>query len=422
MAEFKLVANQLRALRARLVFNTNERAEQANEADENRRAAVLEMAETVERNTSQSLNAVATETAGIARAAEAMADVAGRVSSSANSVAEAADMALASAQAVGAASEELSASISEISRQVTHGSSLAQRAVESGHRAQAQIESLSSVAGKIGDVVRLIGNIAGQTNLLALNATIEAARAGEAGKGFAVVASEVKSLATQTARSTEEIGRQIADIQNATCGAVAVVEEIGRAIADMSQVSLATAAAVEQQAAATAEIARNVGDSSQAMQSVAERITTVSRDAAESGAQAVEVSNGVTAVEAGFSDLRQSLIRTVRTATRDADRRMANRVEVNEAATLIFADGTRRPCRLCDISHSGAKIMIEGAPLTAQRATLLIDAGGPDARVGVDLQRTAPDGSFGLVFDAAEMSPGFAQAMARLMGSVRQAA
>jgi aerotaxis receptor len=419
--EFHPVVNQLRALRARLVFNANERAEQSNQADQNRRDAVQEMAETVERNTSEALNRVAAETTSMARAAEAMADGAGRVSSNAIEVAGAAEEALASAQAVGAASEELSASIGEISRQVKQGSSITQRAVESGLRAQASIEALSAVAGKIGAVVQLIGSIAGQTNLLALNATIEAARAGEAGKGFAVVASEVKNLATQTARSTEEISRQVVDIQDATHGAVAVVEEIGRAIAEISEVSSAVATAVEQQAEATAEIARNVAESSQAMQSVAQRITTVSRDAAESGEQAVGVSNGVTVVEKGFDELRQTLIRTVRTATQDADRRMVSRTQVNEAATVILADGTRRPCRLRDISKTGAQIVVDGPPVTAQSATLLIDAGGADARADFAVQRRTPDGLLGLTFDPASMSPAFERMVARLTGALRAA-
>jgi PAS domain S-box-containing protein len=419
-AEFRPVANQLRALRARLVFNANERAEQMALADEQRRSAVQETAETVERNTSQSLDVIGIETAGMSRAAKTMADVAGRVSNHADNVAAAANEALASAQAVGAASEELSASIGEISRQVAQGSRIAQSAVESGQRAQARIAALSTVADKIGAVVQLIGSIAGQTNLLALNATIEAARAGEAGKGFAVVASEVKNLATQTARSTEEIGRQVVDIQEATRGAVSVVEEIGRAISEISEVSVSVAASVEEQAAATAEIARNVVESSQAMQSVAQQITTVSRDAAESGNQATEVSTGVMAVERGFSDLRQSLIRTVRTATKDADRRMAFRVEVNEAATLIFGDGTRRAGRLCDLSRGGARIKIDGAAVTATRATLVIDAGGQDARVGCEIGRES-NGTIGLIFDATGMSPGFERVITRLLGEVRQA-
>jgi len=73
------------------------------------------------------------------------------------------------------------------------------------------MNALSKAAQKIGDVVRLISDIAGRTNLLALNATIEAAPAGDAGKGFAVVASEVKSLATQTARATQDITVEVSD-------------------------------------------------------------------------------------------------------------------------------------------------------------------------------------------------------------------
>src|SRR6185503_10372159 len=102
-------------------------------------------------------------------------------------------------QTVAAASEELSASIAEISRQVTNAATTASRAVDEARQTDATVQGLAETAGRIGDVVKLISDIASQTNLLALNATIEAARAGEAGKGFAVVASEVKGLANQTA-------------------------------------------------------------------------------------------------------------------------------------------------------------------------------------------------------------------------------
>jgi hypothetical protein len=190
----------------------------------------------------------------------------------------------------------------------------------------------------------------------------------------------------------------------------------------MSEVSVAVAASVEQQAAATAEIARNVTESSVAMQSVSRQITTVSHDAATSGQQAAAVSSSVRAVEEGFSDLRQKLIRTVRTATRDADRRMNGRVGVNEAATLIFPDGTRRPCRLRDVSTAGARLTVEGEPPATKRATLAIDAGGSDARIGLEINRIEADGKLGVVFDTVAMAPAFERVLQRLIGGAQQAA
>jgi len=120
--------------------------------------------------------------------------------------------------------------VSEISRQVHESSRIAGDAVQQAERTDARITEQSKAATRIGNVVKLITAIAEQTNLLALNATIEAARAGEAGKGFAVVASEVKSLATQTAKATDEIGAQIAEMQSVTQDSVAAIKEIGSTI------------------------------------------------------------------------------------------------------------------------------------------------------------------------------------------------
>ena len=159
-------------------------------------------------------------------------------------------------------------------------------AVDDARRTDGIVRALAAGAERIGAVVGLITNIASQTNLLALNATIEAARAGDAGKGFAVVASEVKSLATQTANATEEIGAQITQIQAATHEAVEAIRAISATIEEVSVISTTIAAAVEEQGAATAEIARNVQQTSQAAQAVTIGIGGVSQAASETGTTA----------------------------------------------------------------------------------------------------------------------------------------
>lgn len=173
-----------------------------------------------------------------------------------------------------AAAEELASSINEIASQVSSSTGMASSAVTETRDANDQISSLSSASRKIGEIVSLISEIAEQTNLLALNATIEAARAGDAGKGFAVVASEVKSLASQTAKATEEISTQVTSIQNAVGGAVGAVDRISETIDQINETSTGISAAVEEQSAATQEIARTTStvstDAGEVLGSVAE--------------------------------------------------------------------------------------------------------------------------------------------------------
>jgi methyl-accepting chemotaxis protein len=189
---------------------------------------------------------------------------------------------------VAVASEELSSSISEIGRQLAQASAVVSKAADGSRQSNARVQSLSSAAQKIGEVVELINSIANQTNLLALNATIESARAGEAGKGFAVVASEVKSLATQTAKATEDIGAQIASIQRETGAVVEDIHDITSTITAIDEISSSIASAVEEQGSATQEIARNVqqaaartGEVSQNILSVTEGIATTETAASE---------------------------------------------------------------------------------------------------------------------------------------------
>ncbi len=191
------------------------------------------------------------------------------------------------AQTAAAATEELAASIAEINRQVSRSAEVSRRAVAETERTDRTVRELADTANRIGDVVRLIADIAGQTNLLALNATIEAARAGEAGKGFAVVASEVKNLASETAKATEEIGQQVGAIQGVTSQAVEAIRSIGLVVAEIDQTASAIAAAVEQQGAATQEIARNVAGAADAAETVS-RDTVAVRQAADVSGEAAQ--------------------------------------------------------------------------------------------------------------------------------------
>lgn len=215
-----------------------------------------------------------------------MSSIAEETSSQATTVATISTEASSNVQTVAAAAEELAASISEISRQVQDANGIAAEAVQVVQTTNTSMQSLSKNAGQIGDVVKLITDIAGQTNLLALNATIEAARAGDAGKGFSVVASEVKNLAGQTAKATENISRQIAAIQQSTAGAVAAINHISTIIEQISRAQSSIAIAIEQQGEATKEISRNVIEASAGTAEVSRNIANVSTSAEHTGESA----------------------------------------------------------------------------------------------------------------------------------------
>jgi len=203
------------------------------------------------------------------------------------------------------ASEQLLMSIEEISKQVVQSTTVVQKAVTEALATNAGMSRLSDAARRVGDVVSLISRIAAQTNLLALNATIEAARAGEAGRGFAVVAQEVKTLATQTAKATQEISGQIADMQDATETSVHAIDLIARKINEVEHISTIIASAVQEQGASTEEIARNVrsaASGTSAMSTYVENVATAVTETNESVDTVVNLLHELNELATSMSD------------------------------------------------------------------------------------------------------------------------
>jgi methyl-accepting chemotaxis protein len=254
-------------------------------------------------------------------AAEAMSRVSGGVRQEAASTSAGATKSSQDLAAVASAIEELTSSVAEISRQVVTAADLARQAVQRAQASQSTIQGLSESTARIGDVVRLISDIAGQTNLLALNATIEAARAGDAGKGFAVVAGEVKALASQTAKATSEIGAQIATVRGATEATITAMTEIGGMIGRMNEVSTAISLAVDQQSATTREIATSVQAVSSATEQSAQAMGQVVVVADQAGSASQAVLAGVADMGHESAALRLEIERFLGTVRTDSDER-----------------------------------------------------------------------------------------------------
>jgi methyl-accepting chemotaxis protein len=208
---------------------------------------------------------------------------------------------------VAAASEEMTSSIAEIAQQISRSTEIAQDAADRVQQTNGDVAALNDAANKIGDIVRLIKDIAEQTNLLALNATIEAARAGEAGRGFAVVASEVKTLAEQTGKATSSISEQISGIQGATGKAVTAIASIGDVISEMNNISTAIAAAMEEQRAAASEITRAAQEAASGAREVSHSISSVDAAASETGQCAAQVNAASTALTSESEGLKKAV-------------------------------------------------------------------------------------------------------------------
>jgi len=344
-------------------------------AREEKTVSLRHMAERIESETLAALELMGKRTAAMSTTADAMIASAARTGDSAHTAAAAAGQALANVQTVASAAEQLTAAIREIGGQVTQSNEVVGRAVAAGAETRATIEALQRQVEQIGAVADMINEIAARTNLLALNATIEAARAGDAGKGFAVVASEVKQLANQTARSTEEIARHIAQVRTATGASVAAVTRIENTITEINAIAGSIAAAVEQQSSATAEIARNVTETANAANEMSNRTEEVSAEAGETGTHAGEVRDHAFALDGAMEELRHSVIKVVRTATPEVDRRAEQRFVLDLPCRLAVG-GQSHAARITDLSDGGAAISGAPAMPPGTRGSLSADAVG----------------------------------------------
>lgn len=269
--------------------------------------------------------------------------------------------------AVAAAVEEFTASVGEISRQVSVAADVARQAVQRAEASQGTIQGLSDSTSRIGDVVRLIDSIAGQTNLLALNATIESARAGDAGKGFAVVAGEVKLLAGQTAQATAEISGQIESVRRATAETVAAMADIGSIIGRMGEVSAAIAAAVEEQSVTVREIAHSIQGVAGSTAQAANAMTQVVDGADIAGGASRNIlveANGIGAEAERLRNEVETFLSAVQEDSRE--RRRFERISGQGVTASMRIDGVAHSnVQIHDISHSGialrhARLLPEG--------------------------------------------------------------
>jgi len=314
--EVGAMAQSVKVFKDNMIETERLRGEQEvlkTQADSERKLLLARMADEFESGVRASLDSLAGSASEMQATSRSMSSTAIEASQQATSVAAVAEQASVNVQTVAAATEQLSSSVSEIGRQVTQSTEVAGQAVAEANRTNVTVQGLSAAAQKIGDVVKLISDIASQTNLLALNATIEAARAGEAGRGFAVVANEVKSLASQTAKATDEISAQVGAMQGATTEAVQAIEGIGRTIGAINEITSAISIAVDQQGTATQEIARNVQEAALGTGQVSSNIAAVNYAAEKTGS----ASNGVLASA-------EQLSKQAVTLRADVDRFLAN--------------------------------------------------------------------------------------------------
>jgi methyl-accepting chemotaxis protein len=410
MLVFRQSANEARKLQGE--------AERVRVAKDRRQAAMDQHTQDFGTSASGVMATLVNAAGSMRKTAGEMTEAARRTRETAARTAQNANNSAQNLGSVAAAAEEMSASIHEISQQVSRATQAANSAVELASATDRKVGGMAEAVERVGNVVRLISDIAGQTNLLALNATIEAARAGEAGRGFAVVAGEVKALAAQTAKATEEISSQIAAIRGATGEAVTAVREVSAAIGQVNEVAAAIAAAVEEQSATTREIAASVQTVTTATQQAGkdmEEVSSVSETAQEASrsvvASADEVGGNADVLRSELTQFLEGMAKTD-----DADRRRYERIAGGGAETVLRPAGQAEfRAAIVDISRGGMGVRTDWRSEPGTELQVLLP--GVDAAVTARVARTS-NGVLALAFRQDEaMLRRVDMAMARLTGT-----
>ena len=256
---------------------------------EDRRTAMVSLADSFESRVGELVRSIAAAATELQATAQSMTNVAEKAVAQTEVVATSSKVTSANTRSVATATDELSRSFLEINQRAEESIHIVRDAVSNAENTTREVQGLADITHRIGKVVGMIADIAEQTNLLALNATIEAARAGDAGRGFAVVATEVKALAAQTAKATEEVSRQIVDIQSAMRGSTNAIAAISQSIGRVDTVATQIASNVQQQTRAASEIAQGVAEASRAAQDITTTIAGLSAAATETEASAAQV-------------------------------------------------------------------------------------------------------------------------------------
>ena len=389
--ELGSLARALETFRRQGLENRRMEAEvtREREAKDRRQAAVEAHVQDFGASASASMAEVVAAAEQMRGTAERMAGTAERIRTRSRETGTGAESASHNLATVAAATEQLAASTGEIARQVREATGMISTAVHEAEQSDTLVAGLTGHAREIGEVVRLIEDVAGRTNLLALNATIEAARAGEAGKGFAVVAGEVKNLAAQTARATADIASKIAAVQGSTDAACHAIGRIAETVRRVAEIAAEIAHAVDEQGRATHEIAAGAQSVARNTDATAQAMHELVSVADQTGSLSQEVLDAATGSghEAGL--LRGELDAFLAAMRNAGERRHYERLPGQGLTATLLLNGTNKVLPITDMARGGIALAAEIALPIGVRAEIILP--GSNSPTTARVARKAPN-------------------------------